>query len=142
MGFLSPDNRCLSFDAQGNGYARGEGVVSLVVRPLNDALRNGDVIRAIIRMTGSNQDGRTPGITQPSAEMQEALIRHVYAKAGLDLADTRYFEAHGELTLPDLIDSDASRDGPNGMQFRYRYSHRRPNRVDSDFESFQNASLC
>lgn len=103
MGFLSPDNRCFSFDTKGNGYGRGEGVVCLVVRPLSDALRNGDVIRAVIRMTGSNQDGRTPGITQPSAEMQESLIRHVYAKAGLDMADTRYIEAHGLFTHPGLI---------------------------------------
>lgn len=48
-------------------------------------------------MTGSNQDGRTPGITQPSAAMQEELIQHVYAKAELSLADRRYFEAHGKL---------------------------------------------
>ncbi|KAH8897429.1 hypothetical protein GQ53DRAFT_791898 [Thozetella sp. PMI_491] len=95
MGFLSPDSRCFSFDARGNGFARGEGVVALVVKPLSDALRNGDVIRAVVRATAANQDGRTPGLTQPSAEAQESLIRHVYAKAGLGFGQTRYFEAHG-----------------------------------------------
>lgn len=48
-----------------------------------------------VRATGQNQDGRTPTLTQPSSTAQEALIRQVYARAGLDFADTRYFEAHG-----------------------------------------------
>lgn len=96
MNFLSPDGRSYSFDANANGYARGEGVVSLVVKPLHRALEDGDMIRAVIRATGQNQDGRTPILTQPSADAQEALIRHVYAKAGLGLDETRYFEAHGE----------------------------------------------
>ncbi|KAF2868359.1 hypothetical protein BDV95DRAFT_500684 [Massariosphaeria phaeospora] len=95
MRFLSPDSRCFSFDARANGFARGEGVVALVVRPLDDALARGDVIRAVIRASASNQDGRTPTLTQPSVAAQEALIRHVYAKAGLGLDATRYFEAHG-----------------------------------------------
>lgn len=95
MNFLSPDSRCFSFDARANGYARGEGVVALVLKPVANALRDGNVIRAIIRATASNHDSRTPILTQPSAEAQEALIRHTYAKAGLDLGETRYFEAHG-----------------------------------------------
>lgn len=97
LGFLSPDSRCQAFDSQANGYARGEGVVALVVKPLGEALRNGDVIRAVIRATGSNQDGRTPGLTQPSAKAQESLIRHVYTSAGLSFDNTGYVEAHGEL---------------------------------------------
>ncbi len=77
-GFLSPDSVCWSFDHRANGYARGEAVIVLVVKPVADAVRDGDMIRAVIRSTGSNQDGRTPGLTQPSAESQEQLIRHVY----------------------------------------------------------------
>ncbi|KAI8633019.1 hypothetical protein F5Y19DRAFT_490219 [Xylariaceae sp. FL1651] len=92
---LSPDSRCYSFDSRANGYARGEGVVVIFIKPLSDAIQNGDVIRAIIRATASNQDGRTPGITQPSSEAQESLIRHVYRRAGLGFDETRYFEAHG-----------------------------------------------
>lgn len=94
--FLSPDSKCFSFDARANGYARGEGIVALLLKPLHDALRDGDIIRAVVRGTGSNQDGRTPTLTQPSAESQEALIRRVYAQAGLGFEDTRYFEAHGK----------------------------------------------
>lgn len=95
MNFLSPDGLCYSFDSRANGYARGEGIITLVLKPLRLALKNGDVIRAVVRATGQNQDGRTPVLTQPSANAQEALIRHVYGKAGLGFEHTRYFEAHG-----------------------------------------------
>ena len=95
LGLLSKDSRCNSFDSNSSGYARGEGVGVVVIKPLQDALRDGDTIRSVIRASASNQDGRTPGITQPSAEMQARLIRDTYRKAGLDMKDTRYFEAHG-----------------------------------------------
>jgi acyl transferase domain-containing protein len=98
MGFLSPDSRCFSFDMRANGYARGEGVVALVIKPLNVALADGDVIRAVVRATATNQDGRTPTLSQPSTAAQESLIRQVYDKAGLGLDATRYVEAHGMRT--------------------------------------------
>lgn len=93
--FLSPDARSKAFDASANGYARGEGAAVVVLKSLDAALRDGNVIRAVIRGTGVNQDGRTPGITVPSARSQEELIRSTYASAGLDFRDTQYFEAHG-----------------------------------------------
>ncbi|KAK4118277.1 putative polyketide synthase [Parathielavia appendiculata] len=93
--FLSPDGKCQSFDHKGNGYSRGEGAAFCALKPLHLALANGDVIRGVIRNTAVNQDGNTPGITLPSAEAQEALIRRVYAEAGLSLAETAYVEAHG-----------------------------------------------
>ena len=95
LNFLSPDGRCYSFDHRANGYARCEGFAVVVVKLLADALQDGDTIRAVIRATGSNQDGRTPGITQPSKDAQETLIRDTYLSAGLDLKTTRFFEAHG-----------------------------------------------
>ncbi|KAL8995313.1 MAG: hypothetical protein Q9169_004917 [Polycauliona sp. 2 TL-2023] len=93
--FLSPDGLSKSFDEKGNGYGRGEGASFVIVKPLDAALRNNDVIRAVIRGTGSNQDGNTPGITLPSTVAQEALIRDTYAGAGLPLNETSFFEAHG-----------------------------------------------
>jgi acyl transferase domain-containing protein len=96
MNFLSPDSVCYSFDERANGYARGEGIIVMVLKRLTDALHDGDTIRAVIRSSGTNQDGRTPGLTQPSGSAQEQLIRSVYAKAGLDIASTRYVEAHGK----------------------------------------------
>ncbi|KAI0157245.1 hypothetical protein GGR57DRAFT_510816 [Xylariaceae sp. FL1272] len=95
LGFLSKDSVCYSFDHRATGYGRGEGVISVILKPIDAAIRDGDIIRAVIRGTGSNQDGRTPVLPQPNATSQEALIRHVYRKAGLGLDMTRYFEAHG-----------------------------------------------
>ncbi|THW31619.1 polyketide synthase [Aureobasidium pullulans] len=95
MGFLSPEGRCYSFDERAEGYGRGEGVGCIMLKPLEHALRDGDTIRAVVRNTGSNQDGKTPGITFPSGDAQTTLIRNVYAKVGLDPSETDYVEAHG-----------------------------------------------
>lgn len=93
--YLSTDSVSYGFDHRANGYARGEGFVAVVIKPLSDATRDGDMIRAVIRATASNQDGRTPIMTQPSADAQERLIRHTYKKAGLGFESTRFVEAHG-----------------------------------------------
>ncbi|PVH76707.1 hypothetical protein DL98DRAFT_535488 [Cadophora sp. DSE1049] len=93
--FLSPDGKCHSFDEAANGYGRGEGLGFLVLKSLKDALRDNDTIRAVIRGSGLNQDGKTPAITMPSKEAQIELIRTAYTNAGIDLQDTQYFEAHG-----------------------------------------------
>ncbi|KAL2069774.1 hypothetical protein VTL71DRAFT_14453 [Oculimacula yallundae] len=95
LNFLGADSKCFAFDHRANGYARGEGTSVVVLKPLKEALKDGDMIRAVIRGTGVNQDGKTPGITLPSAKAQEELIRMTYKSAGLDFADTHYFEAHG-----------------------------------------------
>lgn len=95
IGFLSPDSRCYSFDSRANGYARGEGISVMILKKLSDAIRDGNTIRAVIRATGSNEDGKTPGITQPSRQAQERLIFDTYRKAGLSMEHTRFFEAHG-----------------------------------------------
>lgn len=95
IGFLSPDGLSYSFDHRANGYSRGEGVGTIIIKPLSKALRDGDTIRAVVRATGVNQDGRTPGITLPSRIAQEQLIRDTYANAGLDVADTSYVGGHG-----------------------------------------------
>lgn len=93
--FLSPDGRCYTFDKRAEGYARGEGAACIVLKPLVDALKAGDTIRGVIRNTGSNQDGKTNGITLPSKSAQESLIRSVYDGAGLSYHATSYVEAHG-----------------------------------------------
>ena len=106
--FLSKDSRSWSFDSRANGYARGEGHAVVIIKRLDDALRNGDTIRAVIRNTGSNQDGRTPGITQPSGDAQVELIRRTYRQANIDMAPTRFFEAHGTGTpVGDPIEANA-----------------------------------
>ncbi|WDK20925.1 beta-ketoacyl synthase domain-containing protein [Colletotrichum graminicola] len=109
MNMLSPTGRSSMWDEKANGYARGvrtlrlfrvpEGVAAVVLKTLSQALSDGDNIECIIRETGVNQDGRSPGITMPSHRAQEALIRETYAAAGLDLSRAedrcQYFEAHG-----------------------------------------------
>ncbi|KAF2962695.1 hypothetical protein GQX73_g10878 [Xylaria multiplex] len=106
--FLSRDSRSWSFDQRANGYARGEGIATIVVKRLEDALKDGNTIRAIIRNTGSNQDGKTPGITQPSQEAQVNLINSTYLHAGLSKEPTRFFEAHATGTpVGDPIEGNA-----------------------------------
>ncbi|KAL7940182.1 hypothetical protein V8C42DRAFT_363657 [Trichoderma barbatum] len=93
-GFLAADGKSYSFDHRASGYSRGEGVATVLIKRLSTAIRDGDTIRAVVRATGLNQDGRTPGITLPSAAAQEQMIREVYKRGGLDLAETTYIEAH------------------------------------------------
>jgi hybrid polyketide synthase/nonribosomal peptide synthetase ACE1 len=97
---LSPNGRSRMWDADADGYARGEGVAAVVMKRLSDAIADGDHIECIIRETGANQDGFSNGITVPSTEAQAALIRQTYTKAGLDPENNpndrpQYFEAHG-----------------------------------------------
>ncbi|PHH63847.1 hypothetical protein CDD81_5404 [Ophiocordyceps australis] len=97
LGMLSTNGRCAAFDASGSGYVRGEGIACAVLKRAADARAHGDVVRAVVRATGTNHDGGggKKGITLPSGAAQERLIRETYARAGLDPADTQYFEAHG-----------------------------------------------
>ncbi|KAH7372371.1 polyketide synthase-like protein [Pyrenochaeta sp. MPI-SDFR-AT-0127] len=108
LNMMSPDSTCYSFDERANGYSRSEGFGVVVLKRLSQAITDGDMIRGIIRSTGCNQDGRTPGITQPSQAAQERLTRETYQRAGLDLNDTHYFEAHGTgTTLGDPTEAGA-----------------------------------
>ncbi|KAI4271885.1 MAG: hypothetical protein LQ337_005685 [Flavoplaca oasis] len=95
LGMLSTDGRCRAFDASGRGYARGEGVCAAIMKRKSRAELDGDTIRATVRGTAANHDGKKQGITLPSSEAQEYLIRHTYRTAKIDPADTQYFEAHG-----------------------------------------------
>ncbi|KAF9760641.1 hypothetical protein IL306_004227 [Fusarium sp. DS 682] len=95
IGVLSPDGKSYSFDSRANGYGRGEGVATIIVKRWSDAVAAGDPIRAVIRETCLNQDGKTETITSPSSNAQEELIRKCYRSAHLDPDETQYFEAHG-----------------------------------------------
>lgn len=92
---LSPEGKSFAFDDRSDGYGPGEGTGIAILKPLKDAIQDGDSIRAVIRNTGINQDGRTNGMTMPSEEAQTTLARATYEKVGLDPADTTYVEAHG-----------------------------------------------
>ncbi|KAK9764861.1 hypothetical protein K7432_007299 [Basidiobolus ranarum] len=102
---VSATSRCHTFSSLADGYSRGEGICCMVLKPLSAALRDNDTIRALIRGTGSNQDGHTDGMMLPSSEAQEELIRKVYSREGIDPMDTQYVEAHGTgTTMGDSIE--------------------------------------
>jgi len=107
-GMLAPDGRCKTFDQQADGFVPGEGVGIVVLKRLDQALADGDSIYGVIRSTGVNHDGRTNGLTAPSAKSQAALELQVYRCAGIDPATITYVEAHGTGTkLGDPIEVEA-----------------------------------
>lgn len=107
-GVLSKTSTCHTFSDEADGYGRADGIGSLYIKRLSDALRDNDPVRAVIRGTAINSNGKTPGITLPSAIGQEAVIRKAYAKAGLEFSQTAYVECHGTGTpVGDPIEVEA-----------------------------------
>ncbi|CAM1502384.1 Fc.00g043680.m01.CDS01 [Cosmosporella sp. VM-42] len=95
-GTISESGRCHTFDTKADGYVKSEAVNCVYIKRLKDAIRDGDPIRAVIRGTSSNSNGRTAGIASPSSEAQAAVAIAAYTKAGItDLDRTGYLECHG-----------------------------------------------
>ena len=92
---LSPTGLCRAFDADGDGYVRSEGAVVFVLKTLEAAKAAGDQIHGVILGSGVNSDGRTVGLSLPSAKQQAALLRHIYDKYEIDPENLAYIEAHG-----------------------------------------------
>ncbi|OQE44310.1 hypothetical protein PENCOP_c002G00914 [Penicillium coprophilum] len=111
QGVLSPDGSCKSFSANADGYARAEAVSAIFIKPLADAVRDGNPIRAVIRSTSSNSDGRGAGIGTyvPNDISQETMIRRAYEVAGIaDYSQTAFVECHGTGTqVGDRIETQA-----------------------------------
>ncbi|MER6154255.1 amino acid adenylation domain-containing protein [Streptomyces sp. NPDC001868] len=92
---FSPTGRSRAFDAGADGFVPGEGVVSVVVKPLAAALRDGDRVRGVIRGTAVNHGGRTSGLTVPSGGGQQEVVAAALADAGVSPESIGLVEAHG-----------------------------------------------
>ncbi|WAL61389.1 type I polyketide synthase [Thermocoleostomius sinensis] len=107
-GFMSSAGRCKSFDASADGYVRSEGAGVVVLKPVSQALRDGDPIYAVIRGSAVNQDGFSNGMAAPNPIAQVAVLREAYRKAGVSPGQVQYVEAHGTGTkLGDPIELKA-----------------------------------
>ena len=110
-GVFSPDGSSKTFSANVNGFARGEGIVAIYVKPLEDAIRDGNAIRAVISGISTNFDGKTATMGRPYAPTQEANIRRAYEVAGISQSDTwrtALFECHGTGTAAgDPVETEA-----------------------------------
>nr|QUJ23689.1 PKS [Streptomyces sp.] len=105
---LSARGQCRSFDQGADGFVPGEGVGAVVLKRLSDAEADHDHIHGVVLASGTNQDGKTNGITAPSANSQMDLFRSVYDRYGIDAASIGYVETHGTgTTLGDAIELDA-----------------------------------
>ena len=108
MGALAPDGRCKAFDVRADGYVRSEGCGLVVLKRLDVARKDGDRIYAVIEGSAINHDGRSAGLTAPSAKAQERVIRAALARAGVDPRQVGFVEAHGTGTpLGDPIEIEA-----------------------------------
>jgi acyl transferase domain-containing protein/SAM-dependent methyltransferase len=105
-GMLSPEGRCRTFDARANGMFPGDGAGAVLLKRLEDALTDGDIIHAVIKGSATNNDGSARvGFTAPSVQGQAAVITDAYATAGVDPETIGYIEAHGTATpLGDTIE--------------------------------------
>ncbi len=105
---LAPDGICKTFDANADGYGRGEGCGIVVLKRLSDAIKDNDNILAIIKGSASNQDGKSNGLTAPNGKAQEEVISTALKNAGIKGKEVDYLEAHGTGTsLGDLIEVKA-----------------------------------
>ncbi|SUX55285.1 Polyketide synthase PksL [Chromobacterium vaccinii] len=92
---LSADGKCKSFGGGANGFVPGEGVGVVLLKPLERAVADGDIIHGVILATQVNHGGKTNGFTVPNPAAQAELVRRALDKAGISARDVSYIEAHG-----------------------------------------------
>lgn len=107
-GLSAPDGTCKPFSANADGIGRGEGVGTVVLRRLDDAVADGQPIHSIIVGSATNQDGKSSGITAPNRWAQTKVMQRALDRAGAAASDVTFVEAHGTgTTLGDMIEANA-----------------------------------
>ncbi|WP_040897601.1 type I polyketide synthase [Xenococcus sp. PCC 7305] len=94
-GMMAADGRCKTFDAEADGYVRGEGCGVIILKRLDDAIRDRDNVLAVVKGSAINQDGRSNGLTAPNGLAQQEVIHQAIANAGVTAQDISHIEAHG-----------------------------------------------
>lgn len=92
QGVLSPEGSCKTFDSSADGFARADSINAVYIKRLDDAIRDGNAIRAVIRGTSTNSDGKSGSLMAPNGEAHEALMAKVYQDTGLDPRETAFVE--------------------------------------------------
>ncbi|UCH94698.1 MAG: SDR family NAD(P)-dependent oxidoreductase [Candidatus Aminicenantes bacterium] len=104
-GMLSNDGKCKTFDEAADGYVRSEGAGLILLKPLRQAIEEGDHIYAIVKGTAVNHGGKASALTVPSAEAQARLLVNAYEDARVSPDTISYIETHGTgTTLGDPIE--------------------------------------
>ncbi len=107
-GVLSPGGRCRPFDANADGYVRGEGCGVVVLKGLKQAIRDNDYIYAVVKSSSQNHNGSSNTLTAPNVNAQAEAIVSAYGSANVDFATVSYIEAHGTGTkLGDSVEMQA-----------------------------------
>ncbi|PCK07194.1 MAG: hypothetical protein COA42_15635, partial [Alteromonadaceae bacterium] len=131
-GMLSQDGKCKTFDADANGYVRGEGVGVVLLKPLCDAQQDNDQVIGIIKGCAVAHGGRSNALTSPKVSSQAAVITAALNDADVDASTIGYVEAHGTATpLGDPVEI-------NGLKAAYLADNDSPS---SDINSEQ-ATHC
>ena len=91
--------RCKTFDKSADGFVSSEGVGVLLLKSLDKAIEDGDIIHAVIKGTALNNDGFSNGITAPNPAAQAEVIKKALDKAKVDPETISYIEAHGTGTF-------------------------------------------
>ncbi|MGO4778681.1 polyketide synthase, partial [Lysobacter sp. 2RAB21] len=94
-GMLADDGKCKTFDSRANGYVRGEGSGAILIKPLENAIADGDHIYAVVKSTAENHGGKVTMLTAPNPNAQADLLVEAYEKAEIDPRSVGYLECHG-----------------------------------------------
>ena len=125
LGMLSPTGQCRAFDQDADGYVRGEGIGLILLKPLNQAMEDGDRIYAVIKGSAVNHGGHARTLTSPNPFSQAKVISTAYENAGIDPRTISYIEAHGTGTpLGDPIEI-------TGLKRAFRKWRGKPNPIEA-----------